>query len=189
MLDGRDLLVLMPTGGGKSLCFQLPAIITKGITVVISPLISLIHDQISGLRNLGIKAYFWNSQSTQTEKIEIINNLRKMGTINGNNTIKTEAKLLYTTPETLISNFSVVDLLKDLDKKGLLARFIIDEAHCMSNWGHEFRPSYLELGVLKNQYPMVPIAAFTATAVPKVQMDIIKQANLVKPKGIPAIFR
>jgi len=174
MINGRDLLVLMPTGGGKSLCFQLPSLLLPGITVVVSPLISLIYDQVLGLRELNISVFFLNSQTTLQEKKDLMNNLRS-GSLE-------KAKLLYTTPETLTRNVSLMDLLKDLQDNGELSRFVVDEAHCLSNWGHEFRSSYLDLRVLKSQYPKIPVAAFTATAVPQVQMDIIKQLNLTKPK-------
>ena len=171
ILANRDLLVLLPTGSGKSLCYQLPTIYSPGVSVIISPLLSLIYDQVLGLKELGIETAFLNSQTTVTEKNKFITMLR-----NGT------CKFLYTTPEAIIDNISLQDLLKDLHQSGKLKRFIIDEAHCVSNWGHDFRASYLKLHVLKSRYSDIPIAAFTATATPKVQMDIIKQLGLTKPK-------
>lgn len=167
IVEKKDLLALMPTGAGKSLCFQLPAISAKGVTVVISPLISLIYDQVQELKNLGVSAFFLNSTASAGQKAEAI------GAVSA-----ASCKLLYTTPETINS---YEDLLMELDtlyENGLLEGFVIDEAHCVSNWGHDFRSSYLDLSKLRDYYPLIPIWAFTATATPKVQLDIVQQLKL-----------
>lgn len=169
VLDGNDILVLMPTGSGKSLCYQLPAVMGKGISIVISPLIALINDQMAFLRSLGICCYYLNSQTSSKEKNELIKDLRSP---------IPQCRLLYTTPETLVTNFSLISALDNLHKKGLFSRMVIDEAHCVSNWGHEFRPSYLKLKQVKHTYKGLQIIAFTATATPKVRIDIIKQLNM-----------
>jgi bloom syndrome protein len=174
ILDNRDILVLIPTGGGKSLGYQLPALLMPGITIVISPLVSLIYDQVQSLKALNIPTLCWNSTTSVTDKQALINTLRLPN--RGN------CKFLYTTPESITTSFALVEMLKVLYQAGSISRFVIDEAHCLSNWGHEFRPSYLDLVTLKENYPNVPIAAFTATAVPTVQMDILKRLGLEKPK-------
>lgn len=169
ILDGHDILALLPTGSGKSLCYQLPALITTGLCIVISPLLALINDQLNFLNAIGIKSNYFNSQTNQAEKRELFNDLASDQPV---------CKLLYTTPETLISNVGLHLLLDELYKKNILRRIIIDEAHCVSNWGHEFRPSYLQLRKLKSTFPKIQIVTFTATATPKVQLDMIKQLNM-----------
>jgi RecQ family ATP-dependent DNA helicase len=169
VLDGNDLLVLLPTGSGKSLCYQLPAVISDGVSIVISPLIALINDQMLYLENLGISCYYFNSQTKTAEKRALLKDL---------NSDNPQCKLFYTTPETIVSNLSLRMALERLHKKKLLARVVIDEAHCVSNWGHEFRPSYLKLRQLKKIYPGIQIVSFTATATPMVQIDIIKQLSM-----------
>ena len=162
ILFGKDCVVLMPTGGGKSLCFQLPALIMEGVTIVISPLISLIKDQVDALRTNGITADLINSTLSQDEITGVMNHA-KSGTL----------KMLYITPERLsVQGFE--DFLREL-KISLVA---IDEAHCISEWGHDFRPDYRNLKMLRSKFPLVPIIALTATATAKVREDIAKQLNL-----------
>lgn len=169
VMQGRDLLALLPTGSGKSLCYQLPAVASLGMSIIISPLLALINDQITYLTSIGINTKFFNSQTNKEEKKILWDDLASDPPL---------CKLLYTTPETLMNNTEFRSLLINLHKRKQLNRIILDEAHCVSNWGHEFRPSYLQLQKLKTIYPQIQIVAFTATATPKVQMDIIKQLNM-----------
>ena len=166
MLMGKDCVVLMPTGGGKSLCFQLPALMLDGITIVISPLISLMKDQVDALRANGIAADFINSALSQTEIIDVINRVKKG-----------KSKILYLAPERL-SVFGFENFLRTL-KINLIA---IDEAHCISEWGHDFRPDYRNLKMLRKKFPEIPIIALTATATEKVRDDIVRQLDLKDPK-------
>lgn len=162
VLAGKDCLVLMPTGGGKSLCFQLPALMLPGVAIVISPLISLMKDQVDALRANGIAADFINSTLSQAE-IENVIKKAKTG----------ELRILYLAPERLaVPGFE--DFLHTL-KISLIA---IDEAHCISEWGHDFRPDYRNLKLLRKKFPIVPIIALTATATEKVREDIAKQLDL-----------
>jgi ATP-dependent DNA helicase RecQ len=160
-IDGKDSFVLMPTGGGKSMCFQIPALIFDGITIVVSPLISLMKDQVQALKSNGIKADFFNSSISTTEENEVINRA-----INGG------LQLLYLSPEKLISVSNT--WLKELNIK-LVA---IDEAHCVSMWGHDFRPEYTQLKVFRNSIPNVPFMALTATADKSARKDIEEQLGL-----------
>ncbi|KAI5179852.1 bloom syndrome protein [Nematocida sp. AWRm80] len=180
-LEGEDVFVLMPTGGGKSLTFQLPALLAPGITVVISPLLALIQDQIKNLLKKGIPALALNSALTKTERALAMQLLRYTGSNVGSRkyAAHTEAqhtplvKLVYITPETFVESKTLNSILSDLRAQNRLSRFVVDEAHCVSQWGHDFRPDYTQLHLLKERYPAVPITALTATATATVQKDIL----------------
>lgn len=168
----NDCVVLMPTGGGKSLCFQLPSLMLNGLTIVISPLISLMKDQVDALRSNGIAADLINSTLSQSEILDVMNRA-KAG----------ELKILYLAPE----RFSVPgfeDFLLGLN----ISMFAIDEAHCISEWGHDFRPDYRNLKLLRKKFPAISIIALTATATEKVREDIIKQLDLQKPQVFISSF-
>jgi ATP-dependent DNA helicase RecQ len=167
IMKGQDTLAVMPTGGGKSLCYQLPALCKEGLVVVVSPLIALMHDQVSSLKQNGINADFLNSSQSFEEQQEIISNI--MGQ---SRTIK----LLYVSPERLMLE-GFLELLKKVD----IAFFAVDEAHCISSWGHDFRPEYAMLGQIKNFFPSLPIIALTATADDLTRRDIISKLKLNKP--------
>ena len=168
-LENRDLMVVMPTGGGKSLCFQLPALLKPGLTVVVSPLIALMQDQVEALRNNNISATLINSSLT-TYQVRS----REEAIMNG------KVKLLYVAPERLVSErfLPILDVVKE---KFGLANFVIDEAHCVSEWGHDFRPEYRQLILLRKRFSHVPTIALTATATDRVRADIIQQLGLKQP--------
>ncbi|CAL2035138.1 unnamed protein product [Caenorhabditis brenneri] len=163
-LMGHDTFVLMPTGAGKSLCYQLPAVILPGVTVVVSPLRSLIEDQKMKMKELGIGCEALTADLTASAQEEIYSDLSSE-----NPTIK----LLYVTPEKISASGRLSSVFYNLHRRGLLARFVIDEAHCVSQWGHDFRPDYTKLNTLREKYnnPPVPIIALTATATPKIVTD------------------
>ena len=165
ILDGNDALVLMPTGGGKSICYQLPALLREGTAVVVSPLISLMKDQVEALCANGISAGALNSSNDETENAA----LRRACT-------EGRLKLLYISPEKLLAEANY--LLRDMH----ISLFAIDEAHCISQWGHDFRPEYAQMGILHQQFPNVPIIALTATADKITREDIIRQLHLNHPR-------
>lgn len=165
VLQGGDTVVLMPTGGGKSLCYQVPALCLDGVTVVVSPLIALMKDQVDALLLTGVKAAFLNSTQHPSEREWVMQQLRR-----------NELKLLYVAPERLVS--AEINLLQFLKHEATPALFAIDEAHCISQWGHDFRPEYRVLSVLKEQFPGVPVIALTATADALTKTDIIEQLGL-----------
>jgi ATP-dependent DNA helicase RecQ len=171
-LAGRDVFVLMPTGGGKSLCFQLPALIRQGLTIVVSPLISLMKDQVDALQTSGIAATYLNSTLDRKDAVA-----RWRGLHRG------EYRMLYVAPERLM-----LDTFLERAVNWNLAQFAIDEAHCISEWGHDFRPEYRELKKLRTHFPDVPVMALTATATERVRADIIKQLKLRDPRCYVASF-
>jgi ATP-dependent DNA helicase RecQ len=170
VLAGRDVLALMPTGGGKSLCFQLPALLQPGVTLVISPLIALMQDQVRLLRDNDIAASFINS-SLPAEEIS-----RRTAAL-----ARGEYKLLYLAPERLLMPEFLDGPLRRLSAGPGINAFVIDEAHCVSEWGHDFRPEYRHLSVLRRRHPHVPLLAFTATATLRVRADILAQLALHDP--------
>ncbi|XP_053707730.1 ATP-dependent DNA helicase Q5 [Synchiropus splendidus] len=176
----RDVFVCMPTGAGKSLCYQLPAVLAQGITLVISPLIALIQDQVDHLQNLNIPACSINSKLAAGERRLILADLQSSSP---------KLKLLYITPE-MVASPSFQPCLNSLTSRGLLSYLAVDEAHCVSQWGHDFRPDYLKLGDLRTHLPRVPCLALTATAPKNVQEDILKSLNLNSPLSFSTpVFR
>jgi len=174
ILNKEDVLMILPTGGGKSLCYQLPTLLMNGITVVVSPLLALMHDQVVALRANDIEAQMLSSMQTLEESHEIERSLRRG-----------EIRLLYVAPERLTNSY-FLNMLHQLP----LNFFVIDEAHCVSQWGHEFRENYRRLSLLKEQFPSIPITAFTATATHAVEEDIMGNLGLVNPKRVRgSLFR
>ena len=171
-LSGNDCLVLMPTGGGKSLCYQLPALIGDGLTVVVSPLVSLIQDQLHHLHEMNIPAAVLGSAETegQQQQNETYDKLYR--------TPAPELKLLYLTPEKVARSGKLMSALERLHGRGMLSRIVIDEVHCISSWGHDFRKDYKALRILKNKFPDVPVIGLTATATKRVQDDCVRQLGL-----------
>ena len=164
-LSGRDSLVVMPTGGGKSLCFQAPAILQDSVTVVVSPLISLMKDQVDGLRECGVAAGQMNSSQS-------LDDLRAVE----RSVLRGETKLLFVSPERL-----AMPRCREFLREANVKTFAIDEAHCISHWGHDFRPEYRQLQTLREQFPGTSVHAYTATATPQVRRDIAEQLGLVDP--------
>jgi ATP-dependent DNA helicase RecQ len=174
ILNHQDLLMILPTGGGKSLCYQLPSLLMSGVTVVISPLLALMYDQVVALRENGISAAMLSSMQTIEESKAIEQQLRT-----------NQIKLLYVAPERLMNDYFLTFLL-DLN----INFFVVDEAHCVSEWGHEFREHYRMLSQLKVSFPSSTIAAFTATATPMVRDDILNNLSLQNPKVVTgSLFR
>eukprot|EP01132_Coremiostelium_polycephalum_P003150 gene3150-3940_t len=164
----RDTFVNLPTGAGKSLCFQIPSIIGKGLTIIVSPLLALILDQVAKLHQLGIPTAQLSSLSKLSERNFIMNEIMKPDC---------RIKILYITPERL-NNPEFQSYLTDIYNRGQLSRFIVDEAHCISEWGHDFRPNYLKLSSVREQFPKVPIMALTATATSNVEREIKKSLKM-----------
>jgi ATP-dependent DNA helicase RecQ len=168
-MSNQDVLAIMPTGGGKSICFQLPALLKSGITIVVSPLISLMQDQVTALQDNGIAATYLNSsvvgQEVQSRSLKVLSG---------------EIKLLYVAPERLMSD-RFLEFLDQVHQAIGIASFAIDEAHCVSEWGHDFRPDYRQLSTIRRRYPHVPFLALTATATDRVRQDIIHQLQLQQP--------
>jgi ATP-dependent DNA helicase RecQ len=172
VVGGGDALVLMPTGGGKSLCYQIPALVRDGVGVVISPLIALMQDQVDALTALGVRAGFLNStqDSEARRKVEVA-------------FLAGELDLLYLAPEAL-----GVPVTVRLLERGTIALFAIDEAHCVSQWGHDFRPDYLALSMLHERWPGVPRIALTATATTATHAEIATRLNLTRARHFVASF-
>jgi len=172
VLANRDSVVVLPTGGGKSLCYQVPAVCSDGLAVVVSPLIALMKDQVDGLKTCGVPAAFINSTQSSTERYNVANDVR-VGRL----------KLLYISPERLVQD-KTIEFLSEVD-----VRFIaIDEAHCISEWGHDFRVEYRQLNVLREHFPQIGIHAFTATATEQVRRDIARQLQLRDPEVLVGSF-
>ncbi len=165
VVDGRDALVLLPTGGGKSLCYQIPALVREGVAVVVSPLISLMQDQVEQLREAGVSAAYINSTQDQEQQQSVLSRITG-GTL----------QLLYVSPEKLLTPW-----LMSFLQSQTVSLFAVDEAHCVSHWGHDFRQDYRALGLLKQRFPSIPVIGLTATADAATQADILVQLNLQDP--------
>ena len=176
IVQGGDALVLMPTGAGKSICFQLPSLIRKGVGVVVSPLIALMQDQVDALKQLGVRAAFLNS-SLDFETAQKVTRQLLVGDLD----------LIYVAPERLLSA-SFLSLLERLDSESKIALFAIDEAHCVSQWGHDFRPEYRQLTVLQERFPTIPRVALTATADAPTRAEIIERLSLESAKQFVSSF-
>ncbi|EKD42127.1 MAG: hypothetical protein ACD_73C00318G0003, partial [uncultured bacterium] len=172
VIQGNDALVLMPTGSGKSLCYQIPAIVRPGTAIIVSPLIALMQNQVSALKVMGVKAAFLNSSLDAQQMREVETHLRRG-----------QLDLLYVAPERLLTE-NFLDLISQIP----LALFAIDEAHCVSQWGHDFRPEYLKLKILHERFPTVPRIALTATADRVTQKEISEKLALQKARTFLTSF-
>jgi len=172
VVQGKDSIVVLPTGGGKSLCFQAPAVLLPGLTIVVSPLIALMKDQVDALSECGVTAARIDSSQSPPEQEDVLAQIRA-GTL----------KLLYVAPERLVSQ-SFLNVIQ----QAKVSSIAIDEAHCVSMWGHDFRPEYRQLGLLKQHFPSVPVGAYTATATAKVRADIAEQLHLNNPEPLVGSF-
>ena len=171
LAGGGDALVLMPTGSGKSLCYQIPALLRDGVGVVVSPLIALMQDQVAALAELGVRAAFLNSTLSAPQAAEVESRVRRG-----------ELDLLYVAPERLLTPRCL-----ELLAASRLALLAIDEAHCVSQWGHDFRPEYLQLSVLQERFPAVPRIALTATADAQTRAEILQRLELGEAFGAKAV--
>ncbi|KAL8138765.1 hypothetical protein V2J09_004766 [Rumex salicifolius] len=171
VMSGRDVLVIMAAGGGKSLCYQLPAVLRNGMALVVSPLLSLIQDQVMGLTALGIPAHMLTSTTNKEDEKSIYKALEKG---------EGDLKVLYVTPEKISKSKRFMSKLEKCNHAGRLSLIAIDEAHCCSQWGHDFRPDYKNLSILKTQFPTIPVIALTATATRKVQIDLMEMLHIPK---------